>query len=88
MVQVEGNKTVGFIFVQYSVIDKNTVRFATIDQEALKAAIASGRIKGETRGEGLSSETVMTSESGDIQAFLSRYGGTLFTRPFVLHRVR
>ena len=66
VVQVEGNKTVGFIFVQYAVIDKNTLRFSTMNQEALKAAIASGRIKGETRGEGLGSETVITSESGDI----------------------
>ena len=59
-----------------------------MNQEALKAAIASGRIKGETRGEGLGSETVMTSESGDIEAFLGRYGGTLFTDPFVLKRVQ
>jgi hypothetical protein len=88
VVQVEGNKTVGFIFVQYTLIDTNTLRFSTISDEALKAAIAGGRIKGETRGEGLGSETVITSGSSDIEAFLGRYGEKLFTQPFVLQRVR
>lgn len=88
VVQVEEGKPVGFIFVQYALIDQNTVRFATMNEDALKAAIGSGQIKGTTRGEGLSSETAITAVSGDIEKFLARYGGKLFTDPFVLTRVR
>lgn len=88
VVQVEGGKLVGFIFVQYAVIDKNTLRFSMMNEEALKGAIGSGQIKGTTRGEGLSSETAITAGSGDIEKFLGQYGGKLFINPFVLTRVR
>ena len=88
VVQVEGGKPVGFIFVRYALIDGNTLRFSTIDEEALKAAIRSGQVKGTTRGEGLSSETVITAESADIERLLARDGEKLFANPFVLKRVR
>ena len=88
VVQAEGSQRVGFIFVQYALIDHDTLRFSTMNEEALKAAIGNGQIKGETRGEGLSAETVITAEPGDIEAFLGRYGGKLFTNPFVLRRVQ
>jgi hypothetical protein len=87
VVQVEGGKPVGFVLVQYAFIDNSTLRFSMMNEDALKAAIASGQIKGESRGEGLTSETVITAESADIEAFLGRYGGKLFTNPFVLRRV-
>lgn len=88
VVQVEGNKTVGFIFVAYVLIDRDTVRFSTMNEELLKAAISSGQIKGAVRGEGLSAETVITAESADIERFLGRHGGALFTNPVVLTRVQ
>ena len=88
VVQVEGGKPAGFIFVSYAVIDRNTLRFATIDEEALKAAIRSGRIKGTTRGEGLSSETAITADSADIEKLLASDGERLFAKPFLLTRVR
>jgi hypothetical protein len=88
VVQVEGGKPVGFIFVQYALLDRNTVRFSTINEDALKAAIGRGEIKGERRGEGVSSETVITAESSDIEKLLTRYGTKLFNNPFVLRRVQ
>ncbi len=88
VVQSEGEKTVGYLFVQYTLVDRNTLRFATIDEDALKAAIRAGRIKGTTRGEGLSSETAITAESADIEKFLSAEGGKLFSTPVVVRRVQ
>ena len=88
VVQAEGGKPVGFKFVQYALSGHNSLRISLMNEEALRAAIRSGQIKGEIRGEGLSSETVITAEPGEIEAFLGRYGGKLFTNPFVLRRVQ
>jgi hypothetical protein len=88
VVQLEDGKPVGFIFVQYTVIDKNTLRFAMINDEVLKAAISAGQIKGTIRGEGLTSETAITAESGEIENFLKRDDGKLFANPVVLKRVK
>ena len=87
VVQSEGEKTVGYLFVRYTLVDRNTLRFATVDEDALKAAIRTGRIKGTTRGEGLSSETAITAESAEIEKFLSADGAKLFAKPFVVRRV-
>jgi hypothetical protein len=87
VVQAEGEKTVGYLFVRYTLVDRNTLRFATIDEDALKAAIRAGRIKGTTRGEGLSSETAITAESAEIEQFLGAEGGKLFSTPVVVRRV-
>ena len=57
------------------------------NEDVLKAAIRSGRIKGTTRGEGLTSETAIAAESGEIEDYLKRDGGKLFTNPVVLRRV-
>jgi len=88
VVQSEGDKTVGYLFVQYTLVDRNTLRFATIDEDALKAAIRAGRIKGTTRGEGLSSETAITADSAEIEKFLSADGAKVFSAPFVVRRVQ
>ena len=88
VVQEEEGKTVGYIFVRYAVIDHNTLRFSTIDEDALKAAIGSGRIKGTTRGDGLTSETAITAESGEIESYLRRDGGKLFAKSLLLKRVQ
>ena len=87
VLQVEDGKPAGYIFVQYALIDKNTLRFSMLDGEALKAAIRAGRIKGTTRGEGLASETAITADSTEIADFLGQDGGKLFTKPLVLRRV-
>jgi len=88
VVQVEEGKPVGYIFVQYALIDNNTLRFSTINEDVLKAAITSGQIKGTTRGEGLTSETAITAESAEIENYLRRDGAKLFTSPVVLRRVQ
>lgn len=87
VVQAEGDKTVGYLFVRYSLLDRNTLRFATMDEDALAAAIRAGRIKGTTRGEGLSSETAITTESAEIERFLAAEGAKLFAAPVVVRRV-
>ena len=87
VVQTEGDKTVGYLFVRYSLLDRNTLRFATMDEDALAAAIRAGRIKGTTRGEGLSSETAITAESAEIERFLAAEGAKLFAAPVVVRRV-
>ncbi len=87
VVQAEGDKTVGYLFVRYSLLDRNTLRFATMDEDALAAAIRAGRIKGTTRGEGLSSETAITAESAEIERFLAAEGAKLFAAPVVVRRV-
>jgi hypothetical protein len=86
--QVEDGKPVGYIFVRYALIDHNAVRFSTINEDVLKAAIRGGQLKGTTRGEGLTSETAITSESGEIENYLRRDSDKLFTNPFVLRRVQ
>jgi hypothetical protein len=88
VVQVEDGKPAGYIFVQYTLIDNNTLRFSMMNEDVLKAAIRSGQIKGTTRGEGLTSETAITAESGEIENYLRRDGGKLFTNPVVLRRVQ
>jgi hypothetical protein len=88
VVQEEDGKTVGYIFVRYALIDHNTLRFATIDEGVLKAAISRGQIKGTTGGDGLTSETAITAESGEIENYLRRDGGKLFTKSLVLKRVQ
>jgi len=88
VVQSEGDKTVGYLFVHYTLVDRNTLRFATIDEDALNSAIRAGRIKGTTRGEGLSSETAITAESTEIEKFLGAEGARLFSTPFVVRRVQ
>ena len=87
VVQAEGATTVGYLFVQYTLVDRNTLRFATVDEKALEAAIRAGRIKGTTRGEGPSSQTVITAESAEIERFLAADGGKLFAAPLVVRRV-
>jgi hypothetical protein len=88
VVQVEEGKPVGYIFVRYTLIDDNTVRFWMMNEEALKSAIRGGQIKGTTRGEGLASETAITAESPEIENYLRRDGGKSFTNPVVLKRMR
>jgi hypothetical protein len=87
VVQTEGDRTVGYLFVRYTLVDRNTLRFATMDEEALKAAIRAGRIKGTTRGEGLSAETAITADSAEIERFLGAEGAKLFAAPVVVRRV-
>ena len=87
VVQADGARTVGYLFVRYSLLDRNTLRFATMDEDALAAAIRAGRIKGTTRGEGLSSETAITAESAEIERFLAAEGAKLFAAPVVVRRV-
>jgi hypothetical protein len=86
--QVEDGKTVGYIFVRYALTDNNTLRFSTINEDALKAAIKSGQIKGTTKGDGVTSETAITAESGEIENYLRRDGAKLFTKSLVLTRVQ
>jgi hypothetical protein len=88
VVQVEDGKPAGYIFVQYTLTDNNTLRFSMMNEDVLKAAISSGQIKGTTRGEGLTSETAITAESGEIENYLKRESGKLFTNPVVLRRVQ
>lgn len=88
VVQAEGATTVGYLFVRYTLVDRNTLRFATMDEDALEAAIRAGRIKGTNRGEGSSSQTVITAESPEIEGFLATDGGKLFASPFVVRRVQ
>jgi len=42
VVQSEGDKTIGYLFVRYTLVDRNTLRFATISEDALKAAVRTG----------------------------------------------
>jgi hypothetical protein len=86
--QTDDGKRVGFIFVRYTLLDRDSLRFSMLDVDALKAAIGAGRIKGTTRGEGLSSETAITADSAEIEAFLKEDGGKLFAKPVLLKRVR
>ena len=87
VVQVEEDRPVGFVFVQYALLDKNTLRFSLMDDEALKTAIRAGQIKGTIHGEGLASETAITAESDEIENFLKKDGARLFGKPVVLKRV-
>lgn len=88
IIQVEEGKTAGFILVQYALVDSNTVRFSTVNEEALKAAISAGRIKGTIRGDGLSSQTAVTADSADLQELLRTGTGKLFAAPVTLRRVQ
>ena len=87
VVQLDGGPT-GFTLVRYALADRDTLRFSSIDPEALKAAISAGRIKGNTRGQGLSARAVMTAESAEVADFLRRSGDKLFGPPMTLKRVR
>ena len=84
--QLDGGP-VGFTFVRYALADRDTLRFAAIDPDALKAAIGAGRIKGTTRGHGLSARNVITAESGEVAEFLRRQGDKLFGAQMTLKRV-
>jgi hypothetical protein len=86
--QFEEGKPVGYIFVQYTLVDQNTLRFSAINDDLLKTAIRSGRIKGTIHGEGLTSETAITAESVEIESFLKQEGAKLFAKPVVLKRVQ
>lgn len=88
VVQADEGRPVGYLFVRYTLIDGNTLRFSTMNEEALKAAIGAGRIRGTTRGDGLASETAITAGSAEIGNFLKSDGATLFTTPVVLRRVQ
>ncbi len=88
VVQVDEGRPVGYLFVRYTLIDANTLRFSTMNEEALKAAIGAGRIRGTTRGDGLASETAITAGSAEIENFLKSDGAKLFTTPVVLRRVQ
>ncbi|MCC7326169.1 MAG: hypothetical protein IT521_05125 [Burkholderiales bacterium] len=87
IVQAEGNKEVGFLFVRYTLANPNTLRFSMIEDAALQAAIGAGRIAGTVRGEGAASQTTITAASGEIERFLVQEGGKLFGPPLVLKRV-
>ena len=87
VVQLDGGPT-GFTLVRYALADRDTLRFSSIDPEALKTAISAGRIKGNTRGQGLSSKAVMTAESAEVAEFLRRNGDKLFGPAMTLKRVR
>lgn len=86
VVQTERGKAVGFVLVRYALIDRDTLRFATINEERLKEAIRAGRIEGSARGGGISSETAITGDSAELAAFLRREGDALFAKPIVLRR--
>jgi hypothetical protein len=58
VVQLDGGPA-GFKFVRYALVDRDTLRFSAISPEALKAAVSAGRVKGSTRGEGLSANSVL-----------------------------
>lgn len=88
VVQVEEGKPAGFVFVKYTLIDRNTLRFSAINDEALKTAIRAGRIEGTIRGEGPASETAITADSVEIESFLKQEGAKLFAKPVVLKRVQ
>lgn len=85
---IEDGKPVRFIIVKYAHIDKNNVRFSTINEDALKAAIRAGQIKGTIRGEGLTSEVTITAQSDEIEEFLRHDTGTLFANALILSRVQ
>ena len=88
VVQVEGNKTVGFIFVQYALIDKNTVRFSTMNAGSVESR---DRQRSDQRRNSRRGTRVGNRDDvrvGRYRGVLGRYGGKLFTQPFVLHRVR
>jgi hypothetical protein len=87
VVQTERGKPVGFILVRYALADRQTLRFATINEERLKEAIRAGRIAGAARGGGLSSETSITAGSPELAAFLASEGDALFGKPIVLRRM-
>ena len=87
VVQTERGNAVGFVLVRYALVDCDTLRFATIDEERLKEAIRTGRIEGTARGGGIASETAISADSAEIAAFLRREGEALFARPIVLRRV-
>ena len=87
VVQTERGKPVGFVLVRYALANRDMLRFATIDEERLSAAIRAGRIEGTARGGGMSSETAMTADPAEIAAFLRREGDALFTRPIVMRRL-
>jgi hypothetical protein len=86
VVQTERGKAVGFVLVRYALLDRDTLRFATINEERLNQAIRAGRIEGSARGGGISSETAITADSAELAAFLRREGDALFSRPIVLRR--
>jgi hypothetical protein len=85
--QEEKGRREGYLYVRYALLDGNAIRFATVNQEALGAAIKAGRIKGTVRGEGLSAETVITADPAETAAFLAAAGDDLFNPPVVLRRV-
>jgi hypothetical protein len=87
VVQTERGKPVGFVLVRYALVDRQTLRFATINEERLKDAIRAGRVPGAARGGGLSSETTITADSPELAAFLKSEGDALFGKPIVLRRV-
>jgi len=87
VLQVEDGKPAGYILVRYALAGRDTLRFSTVSEDALKAAIGAGRIAGSVRGAGLSSETAMTAGSAEIEAFLRAEGDRMFGKPVVLRRV-
>lgn len=87
VVQTEDEKAVGYIFVRYALVDRNTLRLATINEDALQAAIRAGRIRGTIRGDGVASETAITAGTGEVGRFIEQEGEKLFGRPTVLKRV-
>ena len=87
VVQEENGRREGYLIVRYRVVDRNAVRFSTVNAEALGAAIRAGRIQGTVRGEGLSAETTITAEPAAIASFLATAGDGLFNAPVLLRRV-
>jgi len=87
VVQTERGKPVGFVLVRYTLVNRDTLRFATINEVRLNEAIRAGRIQGSARGGGISSETAMTADSAEVAAFLRREGDALFNKPVVMRRL-
>jgi len=84
--QEQDGKREGYLFVRYRVAG-DAVRFASVDGNALAAAIRAGRVEGTVRGEGLAAEATITAGSPAIAAFLATADDALFNKPFVLRRV-
>ena len=87
VVQEANGRREGYLLVRYRLADRQSLRVATVNGEALRAAIRAGKIQGTVRGEGLAADTTITAEPAAIAAFLASAGDGLFNPPVLLRRV-
>jgi hypothetical protein len=87
VLQVDDGKPAGYLFVQYARVDGETLRFASVDAKALRAAIANGEIAGRIEGEGPAAQATISADSIALARYFERDGAKLFTKWFVLKRV-